>query len=66
MIADELLLKRGHAHAESILLASAWDNGIISEGIDPATARMDYAGRAFATAADYVAHAICHSTCLKP
>jgi hypothetical protein len=66
VIADELLLKRGHERAASILRASSWDNGIISEGIDPATAQMDHPGRAFATAAGYVAHAICRSACTKP
>lgn len=64
MIADELLLKRSHARAEQILLASPWDAGIITEGIDPDTALPDRAGRAFATAAGYVAHAICASACL--
>jgi uncharacterized protein len=63
IIADELLLKRSHDRAQSLLLASPWDAGIISEGIDPDTAQMDYAGRAFATAAGYVAHAICQSAC---
>jgi uncharacterized protein len=63
VIADELLLQRSHEHAMSILLASPWDGGIISEGIDPDTAQMDVAGRAFATAAGYVAHAICLSAC---
>jgi hypothetical protein len=66
MIADELLLKRSHDRAESMLLASPWDGGIVSEGIDPETAHMDYAGRAFATAAGYVAHAICATACRKP
>ncbi|HVN99759.1 MAG TPA: glycoside hydrolase family 125 protein [Steroidobacteraceae bacterium] len=65
VIADELRLKRGHDRAAEILLASPWDGGIVSEGIDPDTARMDYAGRAFATAAGYVAHALCDSACLK-
>ena len=65
VIADELLLKRSHERAAGILLASPWDGGIVSEGIDPETARMDYAGRAFATAAGYVAHTICASACLK-
>jgi hypothetical protein len=63
VVADELLLQRSHEHALSILLASPWDGGIISEGIDPDTAQMDVAGRAFATAAGYVAHAICMSAC---
>jgi hypothetical protein len=66
MIADELLLQRSRDRAETILLASPWDGGIVSEGIDPETARMDYAGRAFATAAGYVAHAICATACRKP
>ena len=64
MIADELLLKRSHERALKLLLASPWDAGIVSEGIDPDTAQMDYAGRAFATAAGYVAHAICQTACL--
>lgn len=63
-IADELLLKRSHDKAEEILLASPWDAGIITEGIDPDTAVPDKPGRAFATAAGYVAHAICASACL--
>ena len=66
MVADELLLKRSHDRAEAILLATPWDAGIVSEGIDPDTARMDQAGGAFATAAGYVAHAICLSACRKP
>jgi hypothetical protein len=65
MLADELLLQRSHDHALAILLASPWDGGIVSEGIDPDTARMDQAGRAFATAAGYVAHAICATACIK-
>jgi len=63
VIADELLLKRSHEHALRLLLASPWDAGIISEGIDPGTGQMDFAGRAFATAAGYVAHAICQTAC---
>lgn len=63
VIADELLLKRSHDRAQEILLASPWDVGIVSEGIDPDTAQMDMAGRAFATAAGYVAHAICQTAC---
>jgi hypothetical protein len=62
-VADELLLKRSHQRALSILLVSPWDAGIITEGIDPETAAADYAGRAFATAAGYVAHAICATAC---
>ena len=62
-IADSLLLKAGRDQALKILRASNWDGGIITEGVDPATARMDQAGRAFATAAGYVAHAICQLSC---
>lgn len=62
-IADELRLSAGREKAMKILLASNWDGGIITEGVDPATARMDQAGRAFATAAGYVAHAICQISC---
>jgi uncharacterized protein len=63
-IADELLLSAGRDKALKALLASEWDGGIITEGIDPGTARMDQAGRAFATAAGYVAHAICQMSCI--
>jgi uncharacterized protein len=63
-IADELLLSAGRDKALKALRASEWDGGIITEGIDPATARMDQAGRAFATAAGYVAHAICQTSCI--
>jgi hypothetical protein len=62
-IADHLSLKRGHEKALKVLLASPWDGGIITEGVDPITAEMDYAGRGFATAAGYVAHAICQDMC---
>lgn len=62
-IADHLGLKRGRAQALKILRGSKWDGGIISEGVDPNTAVMDYDGRAFATAAGYVAHAICEAFC---
>ncbi|HXS74876.1 MAG TPA: glycoside hydrolase family 125 protein [Terracidiphilus sp.] len=62
-IADQLRLKAGHDKALKILLTSNWDGGIITEGVDPSTARMDQAGRAFATAAGYVAHAICQTSC---
>ena len=58
------MLKRSHEKAEQILKASPWDAGIITEGIDPETALADKPGRAFATAAGYVAHAICATACL--
>jgi hypothetical protein len=63
-IADHLLLSAGRDLALKILRTSNWDGGIITEGVDPATARMDQAGRAFATAAGYVAHAICQFACI--
>ena len=63
-VADELLLTRNRERAQFILVTSPWDGGIISEGIDPDSGRMDAAGRAFATAAGYVAHAICVVSCL--
>ena len=63
-IADELRLKSGHEKALKILLTSNLDGGIITEGVDPASARMYQAGRAFATAAGYIAHAICPSSCI--
>ena len=64
-IADHLLLAAGRDQALKILRASDWDGGIITEGVDPASARMDQAGRAFATAAGYVAHAICQLACTE-
>jgi hypothetical protein len=63
-VADHLLLKQGHDRAMKVLLASHWDAGIISEGLDPATAQVDQPGRAFATAAGYMAHAICQAACV--
>jgi len=62
-IADNLLLNAGRDQSLKIIRASNWDGGIFTEGVDPATARMDQAGRAFATAAGYVAHAICMQSC---
>ena len=63
-VADHLLLAAGRAQALKVLRASGWDGGIITEGVDPSTGRMDQAGRAFATAAGYTAHAICQSMCV--
>jgi hypothetical protein len=63
MIADELRLKRSSERAEKILLSSGWDGGIVSEGINPDTAVMEPGGGAFATAAGYIAHAICEIKC---
>lgn len=57
-VADHLRLDQGRQKALKILKASNWDAGIISEGLHPDTGQMDYAGRAFATAAGYVADAI--------
>lgn len=62
-VADHLMLKAGHEKALKILRSSNWDGGIITEGVDAHTGHMDSAGRAFATAAGYVAHAICQSAC---
>ncbi len=62
-VADYLSLSRGREQALKILRSSAWDGGIISEGMSPRTALLDQPGRAFATAAGYVAHAICHNFC---
>ncbi len=62
-IADHLTLDKGREQALKILRASPWDGGIVTEGVNPATGRMDLAGRAFATAAGYVAHAICAMAC---
>ena len=63
VMADQLLLMRGREQALKVLRTSAWDGGIVSEGVDPTSAVMDSAGRAFATAAGYVAHAICQNFC---
>jgi uncharacterized protein len=63
-VADQLRLARGRQQALRILRTSPWDCGIISEGIDPNSAAM-VSGAAFATAAGYVADAICHEFCKK-
>lgn len=57
-VADHLRLKAGRAKAEKILSAATWDGGIVSEGLDPATARGVGGGSAFAAAAGYVAKAL--------
>lgn len=62
-IADHLSLGIGREQALKVLRASGWDGGIITEGVDAQTGRMDQQGRAFATAAGYVAHAICSLAC---
>lgn len=62
-VADHLSLEAGRDQATKILLGSHWDGGIITEGIDPTTAIADHDGRAFATAAGYVADAICRAYC---
>jgi hypothetical protein len=62
-IADHLTLSKGREQALKILRASNWDGGIVTEGVDATTGLMDQQGRAFATAAGYVAHAICKSAC---
>jgi hypothetical protein len=63
-VADELQLPRGREKALKILRTSQWDAGIITEGVKPESAVMDFAGRAFATAAGYVGHAICQAFCI--
>ncbi len=61
----ELGLNRGRAHALDILLTARWDNGLATEGVDPATAQAHpKAGRAFATAAGQLGHAICQNFCI--
>ena len=62
-VADHLRLKTGRARALKVLTESVWDGGIITEGVKPETGQPDQAGRAFATAAGYVAHAICAQFC---
>jgi uncharacterized protein len=63
-VADHLRLRQGRDRAMKVLRESPWDGGIITEGVNPATGVLDTNGRAFATAAGYVAHAICDSACL--
>lgn len=55
--------KAGREQALKILRVSQWDCGFITEGVDPATAPAEPAGRAFATAAGYIADAICRMAC---
>ncbi len=62
-IADHLSLKRGREQALNIIHGTNWDGGIISEGVDPTSGIVDHDGRAFATAAGYVGHAICAAYC---
>jgi hypothetical protein len=62
-IADHLSLSMGREQALKVLRASGWDGGIITEGVDAASGLMDQQGRAFATAAGYMAHAICQLAC---
>jgi hypothetical protein len=63
-VADHLRLKAGQAKALKILTESPWDGGIITEGVKPDTAKADQDGRAFATAAGYVAHVMCRQYCI--
>jgi hypothetical protein len=64
-VADHLRLKAGRVQALKILTQSAWDGGIITEGVKPETGRPDSAGLAFATAAGYIAHTICEQYCAR-
>jgi hypothetical protein len=59
VLADHLRLAGRREKALRILTSSPWDGGIVSEGLDPMTGRVMRDGRAFATAAGYVAAAIC-------
>ena len=63
-VADHLRLTAGRSSALTILKASPWDGGIITEGINPDTGLPDRQGLAFATAAGYVAHTICEEFCI--
>jgi hypothetical protein len=63
-VADHLRLKAGRAKALKVLTESPWDGGIITEGVKPDTGVPDQEGRGFATAAGYVAHAICEQFCI--
>ncbi|SDR57703.1 Protein of unknown function [Rhizobiales bacterium GAS113] len=63
VLADHLRLEGCREKALRILTYSTWDGGIVTEGLDPTTGHMDRDGRAFATAAGYVAAAICDVYC---
>jgi hypothetical protein len=63
-VADHLGLKAGRAQALKILKSSPWDGGIITEGVKADTGIPDSQGRAFATAAGYIAHTICQQFCI--
>ena len=58
VIADHLRLEQSRDAALGMLTGTAWDGGLIAEGIDPATGRVERDGRAFAAAAGYVAAAL--------
>jgi len=62
-VADHLRLAAGRAQALKILKQSPWDGGIITEGVKADTGVPDTQGLAFATAAGYVADAICDEFC---
>lgn len=62
-VADHLRLQADRAKALKVLTESPWDGGIITEGVKPQTGIPDQQGRAFATAAGYVAHVICEQFC---
>jgi hypothetical protein len=62
-VADHLRLREGREQALRIVRDSPWDGGIVTEGVKPETGNPDQMGRAFATAAGYVAHAICEVAC---
>jgi hypothetical protein len=63
-VADHLRLAAGRAQALKVLKHSPWDGGIITEGVKADTGIPDTQGLAFATAAGYVAHAICEEFCI--
>ena len=63
-VADHLRLRAGQAQALKVLTASPWDGGIITEGVKPDSGKADQEGRAFATAAGYVAHVMCERFCV--
>jgi hypothetical protein len=63
VVADHLRLNAGRAQALKILRQSAWDGGIVTEGVKPDTGSPDHQGLAFATAAGYVGHTICEQFC---
>ncbi len=55
--------KAGERRPQGLTESACWTVGHITESVKPETGQPDQAGRAFATAAGYVAHVICAQFC---